>query len=99
MNGPRIPRRSDVAQIADECWDEYQRRLALTRAWSNPAVDPAVAHRLLDQPQPGVVLPVERHEGYVEGFRHGVWHGALAGLLLGAAIVGGAIRLGWWVGA
>lgn len=97
-NGPRIPRRSEVAELADVLWDEYQRRRSLTCAWANPAVDPSVVHRELGRPQPEVVLPVERHEGYIEGFRHGAWHGALAGLLLGAAIVGGAIQLGWWVG-
>jgi len=95
MNAPGQPEPSEVGAIAGRHWDALQRQAADPRFCALLQAPPGP----LQPDTPPVALRIERHEGYVEGFRHGAWYGILLGLVLGCGLVAGAMKLGLVVGS
>lgn len=104
MNGPGPVDQSDLARLANERWDHYQRELALTAAGVPSAntgtLDPTVCQLLRGAARIGELASEPEHfrEGYVAGHRAGVGRGILLGAVLGGLMVAGALQAGWWWG-
>lgn len=100
--GPRMPRPTVLADIADKCWSEWAAaqqmadQVERTAGPNTGTIDPEIMPLLRGAARLGAVASEPEHykHGYVDGYRIGVRQALFLGFMLGGAVVGIAVQLG-----